>query len=50
MVFIACSKAENIDIIRGGLSLAWYQGACNGQYLSMSDVSNQEYQMTNNTL
>ena len=24
MVFIACSKAENIDAMRGKLMLAWY--------------------------
>ena len=30
--------------------LAWYQGAYNGQYLSVSDVRSQEYQITNNTL
>jgi hypothetical protein len=27
MVFIACSKAENIDTMKGKLMLAWYQGA-----------------------
>jgi len=30
--------------------LAWYQGACNGQYLSVSGVGNQEYQMANHIL
>jgi hypothetical protein len=27
MVFIACSKAENIDTMKGEMMLAWYQGA-----------------------
>jgi len=40
MVFIACRKAESIDTVKGKLSLAWYQSACNGQYLPMSGVSN----------
>lgn len=28
MVFIGCSKADNIDTMKGKLILAWYQGAC----------------------
>ena len=27
LVFIACSKAENIDTMKGKLMLAWYQSA-----------------------
>ena len=50
MVFSARCNDKKGDTMRGRLMLAWYQGACNGQYLSVSDVSNQEYQMTNNTL
>lgn len=50
MVFSAHCNVKTSDTMRGRLMLAWYQGACNGQYLSVSDVSNQEYQMANNTL
>ena len=49
MVFSVRCNAKTGDTMRGRLMLAWYQGACNGKYLSVSGVSNQEYQMANHT-
>ena len=36
MVFIACSKAENIDTMRGKLMLAWYQRTLTARALEQS--------------